>query len=381
MNLSLLAYFSRFCPLLLGFAEIPRQFWLWEAPCQVCGRRCKGTNVLFCGNFGARRGGRFEVCLRAWCGGCYTPHPLDRFHVNEPKDEKGFMWRVNERDRLRFKQARNGDHLMTPFQSDWCLFRLLAKRISNPEVHQDDLLMCLLRWCNLDAFWGREPMMVLANRRNVDQLIQLWAGLLSAESQVPTLGPFPQTDCFGVTVAVAMLIKSLRPGRYGAYTQFETMRKLRSAYSNLHHASAQGAMAMATLGRDSAKAFLSNCPTNSLWFERFCKGCFKRMGQEAHQDLAISIKVMLALLALLDREWEAAEQQARQSLAMIGAYACIAYGGSFRGDEVFHTDLWGLLKYSKTPLIENNLPYVLIPLLGRFKNEDGEHYHLIPLAF
>jgi len=138
---------------------------------------------------------------------------------------------------------------------------------------------------------------------------------------------------------------------------------------------------MTTLGRDTAKAFLSNCRPNSLWFERFCKGCFKRMGQEAHQNLAISVKVMLALLALLDREWEAAEQQARQSLAMIGAYACIAYGGSFRGDEVFHTDLCELLKHSTTPLIENKLPYVLIPLLGRFKNEDGEHYHLIPLAF
>ncbi len=124
------------------------------------------------------------------------------------------MWRVNEKDRLRFKQARNGDHLMTPFQCDWCLFRLLAKRIPKPEVRQDDLLMCLLCRCNLDAFWGRELTTVLANRRNVDQLIQLWVGLLSAEPQVPTLGPFPQTDCFGVTVAVAMLSKSLRPGRH-----------------------------------------------------------------------------------------------------------------------------------------------------------------------
>jgi hypothetical protein len=241
--------------------------------------------------------------------------------------------------------------------------------------------MCLLRRCNLDAFWGREPTTVLANRRNVDQLIQSWTGVLSAEPSLPSLGPFPPEDCFGITGSVGMLLKSLKVGRYADYTQFETMRKLRSAYSNLHHASAVGSTSMMTLGKDTAKTFLSTCPTNSLWFERFCKGCFKRMGQESHQDLAMSIKVLLALLEILEAEWLAADGQIREGLAMVGAFVCIAFGGSFRGDEVFHTDLYGLLKYSRTPLVENNLRYVLIPLLGRFKNEEGEHYHLIPLAY
>jgi hypothetical protein len=31
-------------------------------------------------------------------------------------------------------------------------------------------------------------------------------------------------------------------------------------------------------------------------------------------------------------------------------------------------------------LIEDGQRYVIIPLLGRFKNEDGEKYHLTPLA-
>jgi hypothetical protein len=92
------------------------------------------------------------------------------------------------------------------------------------------------------------------------------------------LGPFPSQDVFGVTAAVAMLAKSLEPGRYKNYTQFESMRKLRSAYSNLFHASATGSVSMLTLGRDSAKTFLSSCPSHSLWFERFAKGCLRRMG-------------------------------------------------------------------------------------------------------
>ena len=269
----------------------------------MCSRPCRGTNALFCGNFGCDRGGRFEVCRRAWCGPCYTPHPTDKFHINLPADEDGYSWLAHEEDQFRFRQARNGDHLMTPFQCDWCLFRLVTGRVPRSTARHDVFLLCILRRCNLDAFWGRESSTVLANRRNLDQLIHLWDNLLDTTPVLPSLGPYPAYDCFGVTVAVGLLVKSLNPGKYADHTQFETMRKLRSAYSNLYHASAGGSTAMMTLGRDTAKTFLSSCPSNSLWFERFCRGCFKRMGQETHQDLALSIDVLMALLRLLEDQW------------------------------------------------------------------------------
>jgi hypothetical protein len=158
------------------------------------------------------------------------------------------------------------------------------------------------------------------------------------------------------------------------------MHKLRSAFSNLHHASASGAASMMTLGRDTAKMFLSTCITHSLWFEQFSKGCFKRMGQITGQDLALSIQVMLALMNLLEQQWTS-QVLPRDTLANIGAFACIAYGGSFRGNEVFLMDLSGLVKYATTELVEDSQRYVIIPLLGRFKNEDGEKYHLTPLAY
>lgn len=295
-------------------------------------------------------------------------------------DEDGFAWLAHEEDQFRFRQARNGDHLVTPFQCDWCLFQLLTGRVPSRASRHDDFLLCVLRRANLDAFWGRESSTVVANRRNLDQLIRVWDSLLDSPPVLPALGPFPLYDCFGVTVAVGMLVKSLTPGKYADYTQFETMRKLRSAYSNLFHASTLGATSMVTLGRDTTKTFLSNCPTNSLWFERFCRGCFKRMGQETHQDLALSVSVLLALLNLMEQQW-LERTDLRETLALIGAYTVIAYAGSFRGNEVFHTDLHGLLKYNSSPLVEGGHRYVLIPLLGRFKNEDGEHYHLAPLAF
>jgi hypothetical protein len=49
--------------------------------------------------------------------------------------------------------------------------------------------------------------------------------------RLPPIGPFPTTDGFGVTVAVAMLAKLLEAGGYKDYSQYETMRKYQSAFS------------------------------------------------------------------------------------------------------------------------------------------------------
>jgi hypothetical protein len=270
---------------------------------------------------------------------------------------------------------------MTPFQCDWCLFRVLTGRNPVATDRKDEYLLCLLRRCSLDAFWGREVSTVASNRRNLEQLMSLWDSQVGLNPQFPRMGPHPLSDVFGVSVAVGMLLRSVMPGKYRDYTQFETMRKFRSAYSNLYHASAEGASALATLGRDTAKTFLTACPTQSLWFKRFARGCLRRMGQEVRQDLALSVPVMLELQRVLDQEWTEGGGIRREQATLMGAYSAIAFCGSFRGHEVFLVDLHGLLKYSKMDLVEGGHKYALIPLLGRFKNEDGERYHLTPLAW
>jgi len=113
-------------------------------------------------------------------------------------------------------------------------------------LHENHL-MCFLRPANLDSLWGRETSTVSANMRNLNQIIRLWCDQIGDDPQLLALGPFPGHDAFGVTAAVAMVAKSLEPGRYKHYTQFETMRKLRSSYSNLFHASAVGSTSMITL--------------------------------------------------------------------------------------------------------------------------------------
>ena len=58
----------------------------------------------------------------------------------------------------------------------------------------------------------------------------------------------------------------------------------------------------------------------------------------------------------------------------------LAVCGSFRGPEVFLTELYRLIKYGSECLVAAAKEYVMIPLLGCFKNEVGDQYHLTPLV-
>ena len=258
----------------------------------------KGTKGIFCANFGQPRGKVF-VCSSVWCGTCYVPYENEPFHINKPTDESGFE-QVDTKDITRFIQGRDGDHLLCSFQCEFCLFFTLKGRTHIPYNVRDQFLLMCLRRANLDAFWAREPSTVGANRRDVERMIKL-AGDVGIDPVFEPLGPFPVEDIQGTFVAVTMLQRSLEPGKHATYSQFQTIRKLRSAHSNQYMASVKGALASATLGRTLGKTFLTQCPTNSIWFERFAMGCLKRMGQIVKQDLGISIEVELALLDLIKK--------------------------------------------------------------------------------
>jgi hypothetical protein len=104
------------------------------------------------------------------------------------------------------------------------------------------------------------------------------------------------------------------------------------------------------------------------------------MGQDVRQDWAIPLPAMHGLMRVLDDEWLCAtEHEHRERLTSIGAYSLIAFCGSFRGPEVFLTDLHGLRKYL-SECNEQRRDHLVIPLLGRFKGELNSRYHLAPLV-
>ena len=123
--------------------------------------------------------------------------------------------------------------------------------------------------------------------------------------------------------------------------------------------------------------------TQSEWFERFAQGCRKRMGAIYKPDLAVTAAVMVSYLELMREKINQAMEQVDIHLWMlVGAYSTLCFCASLRGNEGFLLDLHRLCTYiaeGKEEVCAK--PHVLVaPLLGCFKNEIGEQYHLVLLV-
>ena len=129
--------------------------------------------------------------------------------------------------------------------------------------------------------------------------------------ELPKLvGPFSVQYKIGLAVAFSMLRHSLKPGRCSKlYTQFATIRKQRSAFSNVFMASKEGAdLGMVIAVGTQTNSFVTTCPTNYIWFTRWSLGCKTRMGFILKQNKAISILVWLALISDFKAEIRKTEQ-------------------------------------------------------------------------
>jgi hypothetical protein len=125
----------------------------------------------------------------------------------------------------------------------------------------------------------------------------------------PTLGPMPLADLTGHGVAALELMASTRPEtKHASHSQYDTIRKLRSALSSLRTASPQGGSPNLRAGRDlrGSSIILFDFPTDSEWWKRFLLGMKIRMGQDVRpQKLGFSVEVILVLLNKLEDCWRA----------------------------------------------------------------------------
>ena len=166
-----------------------------------------------------------------WCGTCYASSTTPHFHVaslgsKSDKNEKdldererlGTAWGKQLRDPTDFCVGGRGDHIMTPFECDLCVFRKLRK--SNPKRNspQDRLLLGVIRRMNLDAFWSRATGTVVQNADRARMGIEL-SFILGLEGPYEDKGVYPAHDHCGYEIAAVILMHSRKPGRYsGNYT-------------------------------------------------------------------------------------------------------------------------------------------------------------------
>ena len=199
---------------------------------------------------------------------------------------------------------------------------------------------------------------------------------------LPDLGPWPLDDAVGFRLAIAQLDKSLKEGRNRkTHQQFDTVRKLRTAYSHLHESSAQSVLGRVNSFRAPGGKVFSNSdsPTQSLFYTRFSYGLLLRMGRQTIHNMALDYKLLLRIMHILENRLEDSSATASEKrwTTLLGTYLITGFALALRGNEVFMIEAGGLLYYIQDGKDDKDESYVVIPLLGRFKNEDGERWHIM----
>ena len=290
-------------------------------------------------------------------------------------DEEGLDLPQKEDD--MYAVARDGDTCMVPFQCDLCHFRNLMGRDPLLGNIADDESLCLIRRANLDAFWSRTSNTVSTNLRNL-QTVKNWGGDLGL-NLLPDTGPFELQDDFGMGIAMVILKKSLQPGRNGKFVQFNTVRRLRTAYGNFWKASKETPIsALVSPSEEGKKYFASNCPTDSFWYSRFARGLHERVGDLIIQDLAISKEVMLEIMKIIERRYTNNPTYALN--IELGYFCLVAWLGALRGNEVMFANLGETMKLLELARKEKVPSHAPLVLQGKFKNSKAETKYIFVLS-
>jgi hypothetical protein len=287
---------------------------------------------------------------------------------------------LEDDDPKRFQEGRDGDHLMCPFQCEECHFINIKGSLPRLDNPSDVLLMCCMRRANLDSFWSRERSTVYSNLLEGKRFLATQKLLGINSSSLPPRGPFPKKDVMGMGVAASFLLRSKAKGQNANTIQFQTVRKVRSFFSNYSHACV-GGMGASFTSDDGSGGRVSNSPTNHLWFQRFTQGCHRRMGDIWLPDRAVSRHELVACFNILEEWWTIFEKDliGQDRVASTACILIAGYHGGLRGEEINRVHAGGMLFYWKEATEGKDI-HIPLMLSGRFKKEVGEKYFCQPLA-
>lgn len=334
--------------------------------------------AITCVNFCWRLKG-FPPCQSMWCASCYSSNHEVKFHVRskpglDDEEERIVNSWKRSVDHGEYHSARDGDHLITPFECDLCIFVKLKGRYPMNQNQKDRKLAACIRRVNLDAFWSRASTTVSNNLRLVKRLNNL-ADEVGLESPFVSYGPMPDEDHCGYQLAISMVLMSTRAGRYDkSYTQFETIRHLRSCLNSYDKISS-GSFESLRLEKSSNQDAWED-RTASIWFRRFYSGCRARMGQISKPNLVLTTALIVRLLEEVRNEITRAEDRSSKfDLVVFGSYVTISYLISLRGSEGLMIDLAVINRE-----LEKDRDCCMIGLKGRVKGESVDRDHLFPCS-
>ena len=117
-----------------------------------------------------------------------------------------------DKDPTCFKEGRDGDHLLVPFQCDTCHFVNIQGRLSRELDKQDELLLLTIHRVSLDSLWERKPSTVSTNLDEGVGLTKTHAMLGTRWDGMPQRGPYRKLDDWGVHLACSMVVRLLDLG-------------------------------------------------------------------------------------------------------------------------------------------------------------------------
>jgi hypothetical protein len=283
--------------------------------------------------------------------------------------------------------ARKGDMWTSPFQCDFCWFVNLEKREAVLNLKSDVRLLGYIRRVNLDVMWSREPGTVLGSYRQLVKMNRLCEDLGMTNVQIKR-GPWPVEDNCGFRLAIIMLRASQEKGRNDSmYVQYDSIRKIRTAFSNAYETSAAGNEIGFAFRGEKGKAFkFSNCETESRLFIKFMRGLELRMGRNVQSNVGLDHNILLSINKSYDKELsdEHVSEARKRMVIIVGSYLNLCFGASLRGNKGLYLEGSSLVSMirmgNSTSDIEKGMGHVCAPLLGRFKTETGEDKHVAVLA-
>ena len=307
------------------------------------------------------------------------------FHIHQEENEVNLSW-VKKGDDRRFLEGIDGAYLLVPFQCDVCWFRALEKREPRVGSYQDNRILGYIRRVNLDLIWSRAPGTIASTRDNVRMMLKMWREL-GLEIDLPTLGPWAPEDRVGFRIAMAQVRYSQRPGaNESTHLQFDTVRKMRTAFNHVYEVG-KAIRAEDHTGFKGLKGEIfsaSSCPTDSRFFQLFTRGLLLRLGKQTKSNWGLDFNVLHIILNHFEKNLmeENLSKEEKRTTVMLGSFFMIGFVCGLRGNEIFLVEAEGIQKMIDKGRVESQSKHehVVIPLLGRFKNEDGEKWHVMVSA-
>ena len=271
----------------------------------------------------------------------------------------------------------------SPFQCDYCWFINIEKRTPQKDGYSDNRLLGYIRRANLDIFWSREKTTVSGLLTNVRKGRRMSSHLNLDPIDLP-MGPWPVSDDLGFQVALEILRASQEEGKnVKSYQQYDTVRKIRSAYSSIYETSPRVSHMGLTFKAVNGKlTHFTDSPLNSVLFRHFMTGLEKRMGRVVCQDLALDVRILILMLRNINEEirnplttWDR-----KRHLSMCAGAFVSLYAGALRGNEVLMMEGYEFCKRIDSGKNDTRASHVCVPLMGRFKQEDGERNLMFAFA-